>query len=99
VALFPTYASDHLFLVDYVAKKGNLVVAQFKVRDGKPPKQGKRLLRLKLPTGDDHLGGQLNRGTAMPDEAGRYFFADLCSGHVRSLVVGSARSRTSGTSR
>ena len=33
------------------------------------------------------LGGYVYRGTDMPDEVGRYFFADLCTGIVRSLVV------------
>ena len=36
------------------------------------------------------IGGFVYRGSAMPELQGRYFFSDLCSGWLRSFVLGGA---------
>ena len=39
------------------------------------------------------IGGSVYRGSAMADEVGRYFYADLCSGRVWSMAVGGGDNR------
>jgi len=39
------------------------------------------------------IGGYVYRGSAMPDEAGRYFYGDLCSGKVWSMAAGGGDDR------
>jgi glucose/arabinose dehydrogenase len=39
------------------------------------------------------IGGYVYRGTAMPDEVGRYFYSDLCTGSVWSMAAGGGDNR------
>jgi glucose/arabinose dehydrogenase len=39
------------------------------------------------------IGGYVYRGSAMPDEVGRYFYADLCTGTVWSMAAGGGDNR------
>ena len=39
------------------------------------------------------IGGHVYRGSAMADEVGRYFYADLCSGRVWSMAAGGGDNR------
>ncbi len=39
------------------------------------------------------IGGYVYRGSAMPDEAGRYFYTDFCSGTVWSMAAGGGDKR------
>ena len=39
------------------------------------------------------IGGYVYRGSAMADEVGRYFYADLCSGRVWSMAAGGGDNR------
>jgi glucose/arabinose dehydrogenase len=39
------------------------------------------------------IGGHVYRGSAMPAEVGRYFYADLCSGKVWSIAAGGGDNR------
>ncbi len=39
------------------------------------------------------IGGYVYRGSAMPDEAGRYFYTDFCSGTVWSMAAGGGDNR------
>jgi glucose/arabinose dehydrogenase len=39
------------------------------------------------------MGGYVYRGSAMPDEVGRYFYADLCTGTVWSMAAGGGDNR------
>jgi glucose/arabinose dehydrogenase len=40
------------------------------------------------------IGGYVYRGTAMPDEIGRYFYGDLCTGRVWSMAAGGGDNRS-----
>jgi glucose/arabinose dehydrogenase len=39
------------------------------------------------------IGGYVYRGSAMPDEVGRYFYSDLCTGRVWSMAAGGGDNR------
>jgi hypothetical protein len=39
------------------------------------------------------IGGYVYRGSAMPDEVGRYFYSDLCAGTVWSIAAGGGDNR------
>ncbi len=39
------------------------------------------------------IGGYVYRGSTMPDEAGRYFYADFCTGTVWSMAAGGGDNR------
>ncbi len=40
------------------------------------------------------IGGYVYRGATMPDEIGRYFYSDLCTGAVWSMAAGGGDNRT-----
>src|SRR5262249_10809651 len=60
VAFHPRYASNRLFYIDYTAKNGNTIIAEYRARGGKPA-QTRVLVNLPDPAAN-HNGGQLEFG-------------------------------------
>jgi glucose/arabinose dehydrogenase len=57
VAFHPRYASNRLFYIDYTARNGNTVIAEYRARGAKPVRT-RVLMNLPDPAGN-HNGGQL----------------------------------------
>jgi hypothetical protein len=97
IAFSPTYASDHFVYAYYINRKVRVTVSRFKV-SGTSAKE--TTLLTVQSSYHDHtngdcavIGGYVYRGSAMPDEVGRYFYADLCTGTVWSMAAGGGDNR------
>src|SRR5262249_29954246 len=58
----PSYATDHLFYLDYVAQHGAVTVEQGERKPGKKPPRKRTLLSVAHPKLGDHNGGQIAWG-------------------------------------
>ncbi len=58
VAFHPGYARNGLFYIDYTARNGNTVIAEYRARAGKKPVRTRVLMNLPDPAAN-HNGGQL----------------------------------------
>jgi glucose/arabinose dehydrogenase len=58
LAFHPRYAKNRLFYIDYTAKNGNTIIAEYRARAGKKPVRTRGLMNLPDPA-PNHNGGQL----------------------------------------